>query len=127
MNDIQITHPEDMGLPKQTEPVYRAPAQPEIENADDLSLIEDTEHELDGADPQADNVRRASFAAQAVMAYADATGNHDLDTVISDMLGDLQHLTDVLAEWDDGEGIGTVWGLLDSGSVHYEAEIRGEL
>lgn len=136
---MTTTHPDDCGFCANGQPVddhlynagskpaYRAPADRSIEDAYDLANIEDDEHTLDGADPTADNVRRASFAAQAVMAYAEATGNHDLDTVISDMLGDLQHLSDVLSEWDDGEGIGSIEGLLALGTEHYECEIRGVL
>lgn len=127
--NIQISYPEDWGKTKSAEPQYRAPAMPEIETVDDLDLIEDDEHELDGANPTADNVRRASFAAQAVLAYGQATGS-DLDTVISDLLGDMQHLLDVLRESgepDDPDGFGDITDHLDRGSVHYEAEIRGEL
>jgi hypothetical protein len=105
---------------------YRAPAIRSIDNADDLDQIEDDGHELDGTDPTADNVRRASFAAQAVMAYAEATGNHDLDTVISDLMGDMQHLLDVLSDWDDGEGLGDIGYVVGRGTEHYQAEIRGE-
>ena len=106
---------------------YRAPAIRSIEFVDDLEQIEDDEHELDGADPAADNTRRASFAAQAVMAYASVTGNNDLDTVMSDLMGDMQHLLDVLSEWDDGEGIGDIGYLVSRGTMHYECEIQGVL
>lgn len=109
---------------------YRATPNSEIMNVEDLAAFEDDGHELNGRDPVADNVRRAAFAAQAVVAYAEAVNgfSNDIETVISDMLGDLQHLTDMLT---DSEGVGgefpTVEALLDRGSVHYEAEIRGEL
>ena len=105
---------------------YRAPADRSIEDVSGLNRIP-CEPPLDGSDPTQDNVTRASFAARAVLAYAVATGNGDLDTCISDMLGDLQHLLDVLSEWDEGNGVGTIESLVESGSVHYEAEIRGEL
>lgn len=67
----------------------------------------------------ADNLRRASFAAVAVKAYARATGDNDLSTSISDLLGDMRHLADCLGFDFDALSL--------RGWRHYDPETRGEL
>lgn len=70
-----------------------------------------------------DNTRRAGFAGQAVIAYADATRHGtgsevDVPEVIGDLLGDLRHLCDALGLDFDA--------LSEDGRERYDAELRGE-
>lgn len=68
-----------------------------------------------------DNTRRAGFAGQALITYADVTRSgtsEDPSTVIGDLLGDLRHLCDALGLDFDA--------LSEDGREHYDAELRGE-
>lgn len=69
-----------------------------------------------------DNYRRATFAAEAVKAYAQATGvsNEDVETAIGDLLSDLRHLLDCL-------GLGSLEEFAESKRYHYDAERLGVL
>lgn len=75
-----------------------------------------------GTSPEAqvqDNTRRAGFTVPALRAFSDTVRLHgeDVDTVISDLLGDLLHLCDALGHDFDA--------LLERGCSHYEAEVEG--
>lgn len=70
-----------------------------------------------------DNRRRASFAARAVLAYAERVGHDTLETAVSDMLSDLRHLCDRISS-DDGEPLDFDVACT---TRHYEAEIVGKL
>lgn len=114
-------------------PQYRArPVAATVFSASDaLDALPDTGIGLDLIAPREENERRAHFAATAVHAYAQKTGVASGESVflaISDLMGDLQHLLDALRDVDEDEGYARdVDSLVASGSVHYEAEIRGEL
>lgn len=75
----------------------------------------------EGAECVADNTRRAGFAAVGLLAYADRVRDNDEDfgTIISDFMGDLMHLADLLGVDFDEQ--------LDRSRVHYEAELRGAI
>jgi hypothetical protein len=87
---------------------YPAHIDPTPENIDELRAVIDQLDDGPGlachwGDPIActsDNNKRASWAARAVLAYADKTFpggcDEDFPTVIGDMLGDLMHLCDLL-------------------------------
>lgn len=70
-----------------------------------------------------DNLRRAGFAANAVLAYVAQTFpggcGEDFETVIGDLLGDLMHLCDAVGVSFDA--------LVEQGHSHYQPELRGEL
>lgn len=86
----------------------------------------DTDEEI-----AADNFRRATFAAVAVKAYAQATSpsGEEITTLISDLFGDLRHLLDCLAAGCDDERAleFSFENLSDRGWCHYAPETRGEL
>jgi hypothetical protein len=70
-------------------------------------------------DTRQDNLRRAGWAATAVVAFAArCSGPHEpLDEVVSDLIGDLMHLADA---------IGLSYAELESrGRRHYLAELGG--
>jgi hypothetical protein len=72
-------------------------------------------------DIQRDNNIRAASGAQALMAYGayvnDATIDEDLQSSVSDMLGDLRHLCDAVGvDWDRA--------VERSGRDHF-SEVRG--
>ncbi|WP_082993074.1 hypothetical protein [Mycobacterium sp. 1245111.1] len=72
-------------------------------------------------DIQRDNDIRAARGAQALMAYGaylnDATVNEDLQSSVSDLLGDLRHLCDAVGvDWDRA--------VERSGRDHF-SEVRG--
>jgi hypothetical protein len=100
-----------------------------------VGALEDLESWFDGdgemrygistGDIRHDNGRRAGFAAAAVLAYARrichlSTANDEMpETVISDLLADLRHLSDAL---------GLDYAESDvRGDRDYEAEVRGEI
>lgn len=69
-----------------------------------------------------DNRRRAGFAATAVLAFADecfGRSDEELETVVSDLMGDLMHLCDALNLSFDG--------LVERGRRHYLPELHGVL
>lgn len=70
-------------------------------------------------DPQRDNNARASFAVAALVAYRNVVrGDEDIETVLSDLLGDLRHLADVVGvDFDEAN---------DRGRYHYDAEVIGD-
>lgn len=66
-----------------------------------------------------DNTARASFAAQALVTFVERAGENEMETNISDLLGDLMHLCDALGiDFDEA---------VDDGRVYYEAEVEGAL
>lgn len=81
-----------------------------------------------GVDYKTDNRWRAAYVAHALKEYAGIVGTahgEEVDTVISDFLGDLRHLLDCIA--DDGDHHRSNFDHLAArGRRHYEAEIRGE-
>lgn len=90
----------------------------EVENLEDLAAL--PKMCIGNIDPQADNNARASFAAKALTTYTSIVGDtEDLETQISDLLGDLRHLCDALGV-DYGEAA-------EHALYHYCYEIRGEL
>jgi hypothetical protein len=67
-----------------------------------------------------DNDDRAEFASDAVIAYKDSKGTDEYEgeeeqTVLGDMLADLQH-------WADQYGV-DFQQAIENGQTHYEAEI----
>ncbi|MCV7174839.1 hypothetical protein [Mycolicibacterium sphagni] len=106
-----------------TEKFYRARA---------LDCLEDAQTGLHitGDDPRADNDARASYAAHATLAFGAIVspgGGCRADELISDLLADLLHLCDALAEGEGGlDGVDFDY-LMDRARRNYDAEIRGEL
>lgn len=100
----------------------------ELRNA--LTLIRDTKWCEDGTPSgiEHDNTRRASFAADALLAYADRTFSgavgEDFHTVIGDLLGDLMHLCDALVDANE-DGRLDFDALVDRGRSHYTPELSG--
>lgn len=93
-----------------------------------LLALPDTGISLDGTQPIAENERRAHFAAVAVAAYANLTGpDEPVHTVISDLLSDLRHLLDACADLDPASGPQSLSLDALANTLHYGAEIRGEL
>ncbi|UUG69778.1 MazG-like nucleotide pyrophosphohydrolase [Mycobacterium phage OmniCritical] len=99
------------------ETTYRA-ARLDAETIDDLAALPSSSITYD--DPQADNGARAGFAAEALVAYVRRVGDPgELETAVTDLLGDLRHLCDALG-FDFGD-------VAEVSFCHYDAEIRGEL
>ncbi|AER26378.1 hypothetical protein [Mycobacterium phage Y10] len=99
------------------ETTYRA-ARLDAETIDDLAALPSSSITYD--DPQADNNTRAAFAAEALVAYVRRVGDPgELETAVTDLLGDLRHLCDALGlDFEDAA---------EMSFCHYDAEIRGEL
>lgn len=69
--------------------------------------------------PQRDNDARASFVARALAAYREVVrGDEEVETVMSDFLGDMRHFADAVGVDFDA--------VNDRGQYHYEAEIVGD-
>ena len=75
-----------------------------------------------GIPSAADNTARASRVAKLIVAYSDdcfGPSGDEMDTILGDFMCDFRHLLDALGvDLDD---------VIDKSSLHYEAEIRGEL
>lgn len=110
MSITQNTFKADFGLPldKHGWPVCAL---------DDVPESSDN-HQWD-EDPKADNHQRAAFAADALKQFAVTHGLDEIDTVMSDFLGDFMHLC-------DGLGI-SFEAMVDRARFHYDLEIRGEV
>jgi hypothetical protein len=105
--------------------VYRATRLLSVVSALDLAeLVADVpKGELTLVDAQADNDRRAGWAARGLIGYATHLGQGglkaELSTTAEDMLGDLRHLFDALGlDWVQA---------LSSVEANYRAEIFGKL
>ena len=86
---------------------------------DDL-VVPVSEDQCAGAEIRDDNDERASRALEAVRCYAtQCYAAESIVTILGDFLGDLRHLCDAVGlTWQD---------VLESGAMHHDAEIRGEL
>lgn len=108
------------------EPMYRVPRHMAGSLAELEQVIHNDGHQLTGEMPAADNERRAFFALAGLRAYRRVCKGDDIIIeTITDFLGDLMHLVDACSN-EDGETVNLEW-LIEAASVHYEAEIRGEL
>jgi hypothetical protein len=69
-----------------------------------------------------DNAHRATRMAKLLVAYSDdcfGPSGDEMDTILGDFMSDFRHLLDAVGvDLDD---------VIDASSLHYEAEIRGEL
>lgn len=84
---------------------------------DDVPASSDN-HQWD-EDPKADNHQRAALAADALKQFASTHGLDDIDTAMSDFLGNFMHLCDGLGmSFED---------MVDRARFHYEPETRGVL
>lgn len=109
-------------------PTYGVPPLRGVHSARDVATaLHAADYILDGGDPRADNVARASHAAAAVLAYGEAVGTgktEEVRLVIQDMLGDLMHLCDAVASLH-GEYPTTFAQLVEGGRLNYVDELRG--
>lgn len=87
---------------------------------------------IDGVNVLGDNARRAGFAAAALLRYAEVTGQasgEPVDQVIGDLLCDLRHLCDAIADPDNDYGEPLDLDHIDAtrGARAYNEEIRGDI
>lgn len=106
---------------------YPARFNEDVETVEGIPLPDSNAHlACDWGNPVAcrdDNTLRAEFAGLALKAYAarvfpSGSVGEEPATVFSDLLGDLMHLADALGE--------DFVALVESGEVHYLAELNGE-
>lgn len=105
--------PDERHLPRPMHP-------PRAGLSDLIAPTRDLNEAEDEAAIRDDNDDRADRALAGIRAYAAVTfyGDEVLTTILGDFLGDLRHACDALGvDWQR---------VTDSGSGHYEAEIRGE-
>ncbi len=98
---------------------YRAAFDLEINDASDLAVFAERQQSahVTGVNHQADNNTRASFAAVALVAYIKRVGEDEVETNVSDLLGDIMHLCDALGiDFDD---------MIHRGLRHYDREVKG--
>lgn len=96
---------------------YTATFDPAVESIEDLANL--PTGRIGDGDEREDNRIRAAWAGHAVVAFVDMVGDAgELESSISDLLGDLMHLCDALNINFDY--------MIEQGRRHYTAELRGE-
>ncbi|MGB3674290.1 MAG: hypothetical protein WA988_07620, partial [Candidatus Nanopelagicales bacterium] len=89
-------------------------------NALRVAVTSAKKHVIDFNDARADNNRRAAAGAAGLLGYIQSEkwkDDHEIETPLADLLGDLRHLSDARgADWDD---------LLRRGLANYTDESMG--